>query len=61
MKKINNGFMDYYYLNEDGTIYNASTNNVIKPNKEFIYRIKTDDNSLRSISLRQLYKLVYDK
>ena len=61
MKQINNGFAAYYYLLEDGTIYNSAADSIIKPNKEHTFIIRTVDNRRKKISLKTLYKLVYGK
>ena len=34
MIQINNGYADYYYLKEDGTIYNAATGKLLKHDRE---------------------------
>ena len=33
MKPINHGFKSYYYLYEDGTVYNAQTEHYLTPNR----------------------------
>ena len=33
MKRINNGYCDYYYLTEEGVIYNINTNTYKEPDK----------------------------
>lgn len=40
MIQINNGYKDYYYLQEDGNIYNASNGVIMKPDKKHLYRLK---------------------
>ena len=61
MKKINNGYADYYYLTEEGSVYNAATDNYIKPDKTHKFKLKRADNTYKTISLKTLYKLVYKK
>ena len=61
MKQIKNGFAEYYYLSEDGTIYNSAADKTIKPNREHTFIIRTINNKRKKISLKTLYKLVYDK
>ena len=34
MRKLNNGYCDYYYLTEDGKIYNENTGEYKEPNKD---------------------------
>ena len=61
MKQINHNYANYYYLLEDGSLYNADTNQTLKPNIDHIYTLKTLDNKRKKVSLKTLYKLVYDK
>ena len=61
MKKINNGYADYYYLLKNGSIYNAKDDTTIKPNKEHSYTLRTSDNKRKKIALKTLYKLVYNE
>ena len=60
MKKIQNGFADYYYLDEDGKVYNSQTQNYIKKYSHS-YKLRTEEGKLKSISIKRLYKIVYDK
>ena len=61
MKQLNNGYADYYYLTEDGLIYNVNTDKYIKPDKAHKFKLKRIDNTYKSISLKPLYKIVYNK
>lgn len=61
MKQINHNYANYYYLLEDGSLYNADTNQTLKPNIDHIYTLKTLDNKRKKVSLKTLYKLVYNK
>ena len=61
MKQINNGFMDYYYLNEDGTIYNAAADKIIRPAKGYSVKLNRIDKTRKSITIRELYKNLYNK
>lgn len=60
MVQINNGFKDYYYLTEDGQIYNAQSRKYLTPNKSS-YKLRAEDDTPRSISISSLYELVYKK
>ena len=60
MKKIQNGFADYYYLDEDGKVYNSQTQNYIKKYSHS-YKLRTEEGELKSISIKRLYKTVYNK
>lgn len=60
MKQVNNGYKDYYYLTEEGLIYNAESNSYIKPISNR-FNLKREDNTRYKISLKTLYNLVYNK
>ena len=60
MVQINNGFKDYYYLTEEGQIYNAQSRRYLTPNKSS-YKLRSEDDTPRSISISSLYELVYKK
>lgn len=60
LRQINNGFKDYYYLEEDGRVYNIALKQYVKIDK-YKYRLQTIENKQKSISLKDLYKLVYNK
>lgn len=61
MIQVNNGFADYYYLREDGMIYDAAADKLIKPSSNHIFTLKTTDNGKKKIALKTLYKYVYNK
>lgn len=61
MKQVNHGYADYYYLLEDGSLYNAATDKTIKPSSKHTYMIRTTNNERKKVSLKTLFKLVYDK
>lgn len=61
MKQINNGYCKDYYLTEDGMLYNASTKTFKGANKQNNHFIKREDGTTKKISLKQIYKLVYEK
>lgn len=60
MKAIENEFEEYYFLTEDGKVYNSNTKQYLKPYKHS-YKLKTVTGTIQSISLKKLYKLVYNK
>lgn len=60
MKQINNGFLECYYLTEKGEVYNAATETYLKYSK-YIYTLKTTAGVYKKISIKNLYKLVYNK
>lgn len=62
IKKIDNNFADYYYLDENGVVYNANTNTYLKGDtSKNCYRLKTIDGKYKNITIKDLYKLVYNK
>ena len=62
MRKIDNGFMEYYYLTTDGTVYNKKTGKLlIGDSKGRIYILKTTSGNYKKITIKELYKLVYNK
>lgn len=61
MKQVNNGYADYYYLLEDGSLYNAAANQLIKISDKHNYILRTTENTRKKVSLKTLYKLVYNK
>lgn len=61
MKQINNGYEEYYYLLEDGTIYNADTDKLLKPDSKHLYKLKAKDKSYKKVSIRTLYKTLYNR
>ena len=61
MKQINNGFDACYYLTREGIVYNSKTNNYIQPNIRHSFSLKTTEGKYKKISLRELYKRVYNK
>lgn len=61
MKQVNHGYADYYYLLEDGSLYNAATDQMAKPSSKHTYMIRTANNDRKKLSLKTLYKLVYNR
>lgn len=60
MQQIKNGFCDYYYLTTDGKIFNSKSQRYLKLDK-FNYTLMKTDGNKKKISLKTLYKLVYNK
>ena len=60
MKQINNGFCSYYYLTEDGKVININNNKYLKINN-YNYVLMRTNGTKQKISLKKLYKLVYNK
>lgn len=60
MKQINNGFADYYYITEDGKIYNSKIKEFCFQNKTK-FNLITEDGKRKAVNLKSIYKLVYGK
>ena len=61
MKQIKNNFCDYYYLTEQGIVYNKNTDECLKPYNDYCYKLKTNEGKYKTISQKLLFKLVFDK
>lgn len=61
MRQINNGFMPYYYISENGKIYNREKEKEIKPIEGYSFRLKTIDNQYKRINLKKIYRIIFDK
>ena len=61
MIQLNNGYADYYYLKEDGAIYNAATGKLLEPDSKHLYKLKLKDKGYKKVSIRTLYKALYNK
>ena len=58
MKQILNGFAEYYYLTEEGKVYNSKANKYLQ--KSNCYKLKLEDNGYKKISLKKLYQMVFN-
>lgn len=61
MKQINNGYKEYYYIEEDGRVYNKETNKYISIDSKRSYRLKTVEGKVKRVALKTLYRLVYNR
>ena len=61
MIQINNGYEECYYLREDGSIYDADTDKILKPDSKHLYRLKAKGKGYKKVSIRTLYKAIYNK
>ena len=61
LTQINNGFADYYYISEDGIVYNNKLKCEVKQYENHRYRLNTENNEIKYITLQDLYRKVYDK
>lgn len=60
MKQINNGFDTCYYMTREGKVLNKDTGNYLTLNN-YSYSLKTTEGKYKKITLRKLYKLVFNK
>lgn len=61
MKKIENGFCDYYWLTEQGILYDQIKDIFKNPYSDNCFKLKKLDGSYKTISQKSLYYLVYGK
>ena len=61
MKRIENNFCDYYYLTEDGTLFNSMNSRYKKADKQHKFILNTLDGDKKRITLKSLYLLVYNR
>ena len=61
MKQINGVFKSRYYLTQKGQIYDRQNNHYLKKYSHNSYRLKTVNGQYKSISLKELYRNVYNK
>lgn len=57
--QINNGYKDCYYITEKGDVYNKSR--LLKGFKNHEYRLYTTYGTIERVSLKRLYRLVFNK
>ena len=60
IKKIGNGFIDCYYLTEDGEVFNSDTGTYLKRQGNS-FKLKTVEGKYKSINLKDLFSLVFNK
>ena len=60
MQQINNGFDTCYFLTREGKVYNKTTGNYLTLNN-YSYSLKTTEGKYKKITLRKLYKLVFNE
>ena len=61
MKQINNGFAECYYLDNNGEVYNADTGKLLLPDNKYSVKLKTTDGRYKKVSIKTLYKAVYNR
>lgn len=60
-QQINNGYDEQYYITREGKVYNSKTGNLITRYKDCYYKLKTVSGKYKTVSLKELYKLVYNE
>lgn len=61
MKQLNNTYKDGYYLCEDGRIYDSAMDCYIEADSQHCFTLLTADNQRRRVSIKVLYREVYDR
>lgn len=61
IKQINSGFDAAYWLTEEGKVYNKLEKRCLRIDNKHTFRIKTKEGKYKRITLKALYKLVYNK
>ena len=54
-------YAEYYYLTEDGKIFNSATQRYISPDLNHCFRLRTQQKAYKKIALRTLYFEYYHK
>lgn len=61
MTLIGNGFEKYYYIDDAGNVFSTASNRYIKPDKKRLLKLKMEGSGYKCISLKNLYKMVFNK
>ena len=56
----NIGLADYYYLDDD-KIYNSNKKDYVKEVSEYRFKLKNNEGKYKSITLKEIYKRLYNK
>lgn len=59
-QQINNGYDAQYYITREGKVYNDKTNKLMTSYNNN-YKLKTIEGKYKSVSLKELYKLVFNE
>ena len=54
MKQIKNNFADYYYLEEDGRVYNINTKKYLKYDKYHRYKLITQERKNKGNIIKKI-------
>ena len=61
MKQIKGIFLPKYYLTKDGKVYDIQKDSYLSFYSQYSYRLRTTQNTYKSISLKKLYRQLYNK
>lgn len=61
MIQLKEPFESYYYLMENGNIFDESVQKEKKPDNNHLFRLRMIDSKTRRISQKKLYKEIYNK
>lgn len=63
MTLVGMGFSSIYSLDEDGILYNTQTNQIVNFNekRKYRYKLKLIDGGYKTITLKELYRTIYQK
>lgn len=61
MIQLKDIYESYYYLTDDGRIYNADTKTYQSADNKHLFRLKTKENKYKKVSVRTLYKEIYNR
>ena len=52
--------MSYYYLTNDGKVYNSQSGKYLSADKKHCVKLLREDKSRRTVTIKHLYKLVFN-
>lgn len=61
IEQIKNGFADYYYLTKDGKVWSEKTKQYLTISYNHRYKLQKADGEQTTISLKELYSMIYNK
>ncbi len=59
--QLNNGYADYYYITEQGQVYNTAADSVLNTDKSHCVKLKRTDGTYKKVSIKTLYRAAYGK
>ena len=61
MKQIGDIYCDYYFLDKNGNVFNSKSNRKLKLYNSNHYVLRTKEGKTKKVSLKSLYRLVYNE